>query len=169
MNIKIIVKNAMIAAIYVVVSLLLQTLSFASVQIRIAELLMILCIFDKKYVIPLTLGCFLTNLVGLFMGINPLPLDIIVGPIATYLSGILMYRFKHVEFSHKPLLSLFIPCIINGLLIGTELAFYLNNNNFITLFISSATFVFIGEFISIFIIGILLYEPMKKLINYFTY
>ena len=44
-------------------------------------LLLVLCLYDSKFIIPVTLGCFVTNLIGIINGLNPLVLDLIVGYI----------------------------------------------------------------------------------------
>lgn len=166
MNTKKIVIYALIAAIYTVLNLLLGPLSFGSFQIRLGELLMIFCIFDKKYIMPLTFGCFVTNLVGIMMGINTLPLDIIFGTLATLLTGYLMYKTKNILVKGKPLLSLLMPGIINGLVVGAELAAYLSNsNNFIYVFLTNGLWVFVGEFVSVFILGLILYKPFSNLLS----
>lgn len=151
---------AIIIAIYTAVSLLLGNLAFGMIQIRIAELLLVLCLYDKKFIIPVTLGCFVTNLIGIINGLNPLILDLIVGTLATLLSGLGVYKFRNIRFHDYPLLSLFIPVIINGVMVGLEMYMYFKINIFI-LFI----YIGLGEFISVTILGLMLYRPFGKAIK----
>ena len=62
--------NIMIAAIYAVASLIIPVLSFGPLQIRFAEILCLLPLFNRKYIIGVTLGCFITNLIGAMIGVN---------------------------------------------------------------------------------------------------
>lgn len=158
MNLKRIVTYGIIAAIYTVLSLLLGGLSFGSTQIRIGELLMILCIFDKEYILPLTFACFVTNLFGIIMGINVIPLDLVFGTIATLLSAYLMNLVGKKNY----VIALLIPAIVNGIIIGSELAIVLGLNNLLLFIVT----VFIGEFISVFVLGLILYKPLQRLANY---
>lgn len=48
-NTKFLVSTALIAAIYVVMTLAIAPLSFGMIQIRISEVLMLMAFIDKKY------------------------------------------------------------------------------------------------------------------------
>ena len=81
------VRIAMIAAVYTVVSLALAPISYGNIQVRIAEALTILPLLYKPSIYGVTLGCFLTNLLGAFMGVNPTGfIDAIIGTLATFLA-----------------------------------------------------------------------------------
>ena len=153
---------AIIIASYTCISMLLGTFSFGMIQIRIAELLLVLCLEDLKYVLPVTLGCFLTNLIGILNGSDPMLLDLLVGTLATLLSALCVYLFKDFKLFNKPILSLLMPVIINGVMVGLELSLYLNLNTLLMML-----YVAVGEFISVTILGLLLYEPILKSINHF--
>ena len=89
------VRVAMIAAIYTVVSLVLAPFSFGNIQVRIAEALTILPILYKPSIYGVTLGCFLTNLLGAMLGVNPTGLiDAVVGTLATFLAAECTYALK---------------------------------------------------------------------------
>lgn len=157
---KTVSKYAIIIAIYTAISLLMGSLSFGMVQIRVAELLLVLCLYDKKFIVPVTLGCFVTNLIGIINGLNPLVLDLIIGTLATLLSGICVYKFRNIRFRDLPLLSLIIPVIINGVMVGLELCLYFPMNAFMLML-----YVGLGELISVTILGMLLYKPIGKAIK----
>jgi uncharacterized membrane protein len=62
MNIKTLVGNGIVAALYIAVSFLIQPLAFSQVQFRISEMFNHLIVFNKKYIYGIVLGVFLTNL-----------------------------------------------------------------------------------------------------------
>ncbi|MHC0035426.1 QueT transporter family protein [Pseudoneobacillus sp. C159] len=62
MNIKTLVGNGIVAALYIAVSFLIQPLAFSQVQFRISEMFNHLVVFNKKYIYGIVLGVFLTNL-----------------------------------------------------------------------------------------------------------
>ena len=166
MKIKEITLVGIIVAIYVCLCLVMGNFSYGPLQIRIAEVLMILCIFDSRFILPLTLGCFLANLLGLLMGLNYLTLDVVFGSVATLISGILMYRFKDIKFRNREILSMIIPGIVNGIVIGTELALYTSNGVNISLFMTYFVYIFVGEILSTLFLGLLLYKPLKDISSY---
>lgn len=70
-----ITKQAMIAAIYAVVSLALAPISFGTVQARVSEALTMLPVFGTTNIIGISVGCLITNIVGVFSGTKYLGLD----------------------------------------------------------------------------------------------
>jgi uncharacterized membrane protein len=140
--------QTMIAAIYVVLVYVFQFASFGLIQFRIAEVLMILVLFDKKSVIGLTLGCFVANWLG-----GAIVIDIIFGTLATTLAAILMIYTKKVLW-----LSLLMPALINGLIVGIILT-YAYDLGLLYITIPS---VFIGEFVVLFLLGLPLYKALKN-------
>lgn len=151
---------ALIISAYTAISLLFGSFSFGSVQIRLAESLLVFCLYDKKFIVPITLGCFLTNLLGLIYGFNPLVLDLLIGTFATFLSGVCVYYFRNIKTLNIPLLSLLLPAVINGIFVGLELSLYFSINVFVLM-----TYVAIGEFLSVTIIGGLIYKPIGRVIK----
>lgn len=149
-----------IIATYTAISLLLGSLSFGMIQIRVAELLLILCLYDSKYIIPITLGCFATNFIGVMNGLNPIVIDVVVGSLATLISAICVYSFRNIKVHDIPLLSLFIPTVVNGIMVGIELCFYFSVNIWLMML-----YVAIGEFVSVTLLGLLLYKPIGKAIK----
>lgn len=65
-NTKLLVVTALIAAVYVVMTLAIAPLSFGFIQMRISEVLVLLAFIDKRYVPGLILGCFIANLFSPF-------------------------------------------------------------------------------------------------------
>ena len=149
-----------IVATYTAISLLMSSFSFGIIQIRVAEALLVLCLYDKQYILPITIGCFVTNLVGIVMGTNLMIIDLFIGTLATFLSGICVYCFAKIEIGNIPLLSLLLPAIINGIMVGMELHFYFPVNIFL-----SMVYVGLGEFVSVTILGLLIYRPIGRAIK----
>ena len=161
---KLITKIIMIASLYVVISLIIPFISYGPLQFRIAEVLCIFALIDKRYIFALTLGCFLTNLIGAYSGINLLGyIDVFIGTLATYISVVLMYKFRNILTKGYPLLSLFMPVIFNALIIGLELAIVLFPLNVMEGFIISFSQVFIAQFVICMLFGGVLYKKIKNI------
>lgn len=77
-------KTALVAALYVAVTVLLSVFSFGAVQLRLSEMFNYLALYNKRYVLAVTLGVVLAN----FMSPTWV-LDVPIGGIATFLVLIL--------------------------------------------------------------------------------
>ena len=77
-NVLRITYGAVIAAIYVVLTVLFAPISFGPMQVRIAEMLMILPMFTPAAVPGLFIGCIIANMLG-----GAIALDVIFGSLAT--------------------------------------------------------------------------------------
>ncbi len=155
---------AVIAAIYTVISLALAPISFGAIQIRIAEALTLLPALSFLGVYGVTLGCFITNLVGVFTGVNILGFwDVIFGTLATLIAALLTYKFRKIRFNGYPILSAFMPVVVNAVIIGAELTFILAPSFTLGYFTLFALEVGIGEFLSCFILGLPLLKRFEKL------
>ena len=155
-------KIAMIAAIYTVVSLVLAPFSYVNIQVRIAEALTILPLIYRPSIAGVTLGCFLTNLIGAMMGVNPTGMiDAVVGTAATLFAAILTYQLRDRKIAGIPVLSLMMPVIFNFFFVGMELSvLYFEGNVWLGLLIMG-TEVAIGELISV-IIGYFLVKALDR-------
>lgn len=115
-------EAGLIAAMYAALSLVLPLASFGIVQCRLAEALTILAAFTPAAIPGLAVGCFITNLAGLGMGVNPAGAwDLLWGPLATLLAAWLTWRLRSLRIARLPLLSTLPPVIINAVVVGTEL------------------------------------------------
>ncbi|MEH7124639.1 QueT transporter family protein [Bacillus sp. JJ1773] len=84
MNVKTLVGNGILAALYIAVSMLIQPFGFTNIQFRVSEIFNHLIVFNKKYIFGMVLGVFLTNLL-----FSPFPLkfyDLIFGVGQTIIS-----------------------------------------------------------------------------------
>lgn len=146
--VKTITKNAVVAAIYFVLTVAGSSLSFMAVQVRFAELLVLLCFFRKDYIYGLTIGCFLANLTSPI-----LPWDLIFGTIATLLSCFLVSKMKNL------FLATLIPVVVNGFIVGSEIFVFLENK---AAFWPTVGLVALGEFVAVSVVGYLLFMFAKK-------
>lgn len=83
------VQSAMVAAIYVVLTVLFAPFSFGEIQVRIAEALTILPFFTPAAIPGLFIGCLLGNILGGAV----LP-DIIFGSLATLIGAYFTYLLR---------------------------------------------------------------------------
>ena len=162
-ELKFIVLSIMVASIYTAVSIAIPYISFNALQFRLAEILCILPLVSRKYIFGVTLGCFITNLIGAMSGTNLLGyMDCFIGTFATYLSLVMLYQFKNIKLKDKPILSLMMPVIINAIIRGAELAFALFPENMLEGFIISGSQIFISQFVICVVLGLVIYD---KIIN----
>ncbi|NRG97483.1 queuosine transporter QueT [Streptococcus suis] len=86
---------ALVAAIYVALTLTppLNAISFGAVQFRLSEMLNYLAFYNRKYIIAVTIGCMISNLIG--FGV----IDLFVGGFSTLifvtLGVILFEKYKN--------------------------------------------------------------------------
>ena len=154
---------AAIAALYTALTLAIAPFSFGEIQCRVSEALTILPVFTPAAIPGLTLGCFLSNLIGLSMGANVAGAwDLLLGTGATLLAALFSYWFRRVQVRGWPWLSLIPPVFFNALIIGAELAFALVPNAPWDTFPLFAAQVGIGEAIAVFVGGSLLYLALTR-------
>ncbi len=127
---KRIVVTGVIAAIYTVLTLILAPISFGPVQFRLSEIMVLLAFVDPLYIIGLTLGCLMSNMLGGF-GI----MDIVFGSLATFMSCVAMYLTRNTIKNIKAslLVASIWPTVFNGVIIGWMLHVTINVPMFITM------------------------------------
>ena len=148
--------SAIIAALYTILCYL-QNLIFPNsasmaVQFRAAEALCVLAFFTPAAIPGLGLGCLLFNLS--FSG--ALPLDFLVGTLASMLSAGAMYLCRIVKVRRLPVLGLLMPGIFNAFLVGWELMIYVGGG-----FWLNALCVALGEWIVLLTLGSVLYSAIR--------
>ena len=162
MTVKQITKIAIIAAVYTAVSLALAPISYGSIQVRIAEALTLIPLIYKPGIWGVTLGCFLTNLIGAMTGVNPTGiLDSVVGTMATFGAAVCTYYFRDRKIWGIPVLSILMPVVFNFVFIGIELGVLLFPDNVVTGSLICGAQVAVGELISV-IIGWFLMRALEK-------
>ena len=147
-------QAAMIAAIYVVLTVVGASLAFGEVQIRFAEALTILPVFTPAAIPGLFVGC----LIGNTLGGAILP-DIIFGSLATLIGafGTYLLRDKNKWLAPLP------PIIANTIIVPFVLAYVYHLEGGIPYFMLT---VGIGEVISCGILGMLLRTVLQKYRKY---
>ena len=70
--------NAIIAAVYAVLTVVIAPLAYGPVQFRFSEILIFLAFYNFRYIPGLILGCFIANLFSPMMSY-----DIVFGTLAT--------------------------------------------------------------------------------------
>ncbi|MCR6515543.1 MAG: QueT transporter family protein [Clostridium chrysemydis] len=143
-RVNILVKLALVAALYVVLTIAIAPISYGPIQVRFSEVLILLAFYDKRYVYSLTIGCIIANL------LSPLGIvDVVVGSLGTYISAVAISKTKSL------LLATFWPTIfclpvvlLLHLIVGLPFFIYLFG-------------FMVGEFISVTLIG----YPLAKILS----
>jgi len=148
------VQGAIIASLYAVLThlqnLLLPGTATMSIQFRASEALCVLAFFTPAAIPGLTLGTLLFNIT-----FSSLPLDFLVGSLATLLTAVCMRKTKALTLKGYPLLGLIMPALWNGLLVGWELAVVIGGG-----FLYNAVTVAIGELAVLLSLGSALYYAL---------
>lgn len=156
-RIRFMVQGALIAAMYAALThlqnMLLPGSASWAIQFRASEALCVLAFFTPAAVPGLTAGCFLFNLTTA----GALPLDWLVGTLATFLAAQGMYLTRRVRLGTLPVLGLCLPAVTNAVLVGGELTVYLGGG-----FWLNGLYVAIGELAVLFTLGIALYKTMEN-------
>ena len=149
---RILAQAALIAAMYVglthLQNLLLPGSATWAVQFRASEALCILALFTPSAIPGLSIGCFLFNLT--YAG--ALPLDPILGTLATALATFAMYLLRRRSWA-----ALWMPALFNGLLVGWELTLCIGG-----VFWLNAFYVALGEAAVLLTLGRLLWAVIQK-------
>ena len=149
---KRLVRTAVIAALYALLTVALAPISYGSFQFRVSEILVLLAYFDPFYVGGLTLGCFIAKLLG-----PNGTMDVIFGTLATFISvGAISLTAKYIKNKASLFIASLWPTIFNGLIIGWMLNITVGAPLWITI-----GEVALGEFVVITIVGI----PVFKMIQ----
>jgi len=156
-KVQILTQGALLAAAYVVLTYLQNILipdsTSMAIQFRASEALCIFAFFTPAAIPGLSIGCLLFNL----SYAAALPLDFLVGSIATALATAAMWLTRRITFKGYPLLGLLMPGIFNALLVGWELRVYIGGG-----FWLNALYVAIGEIAVLLSLGSVLYYAIRK-------
>lgn len=153
-RVRFMTQAAMIAAIYVVLTIFISAFHLASgaIQIRISEALTILPAFTPAAIPGLFLGCMISNLITGAM----LP-DIIFGSLATLLGALGTYFLRKYKWAIP-----IPPILANVLIIPWILSYVYGFPGSIFYFMLT---VGIGEVISCGVLGLLLYNVLCRYRN----
>lgn len=148
---------AVIAALYAVLTHLQNFLLPGSanwaIQCRLSEILGVLAYFTPAAVPGLTIGCLLYNITFA----AALPLDWLLGTLATLGAAAAMRALRRVTVFGYPLIGMLMPAAFNAVLVGFELTVYIGGS-----FPVNALYVAIGELIVMLLPGSVLYATIKR-------
>ena len=141
MSVKRLVRCAVVAALYVVLCLVLQPFSYGAVQVRVAEAFCLLPVFGAEYIIGVTLGCFLANL----------------------LACLVTYKLRDVRIKGLAIPASLPPVIFNMIIVGAfEITFFFSDSAPTAAMAAfNAVTVGIGEVISCTILGVALVKLIE--------
>ena len=119
LSVRRLVRCAVIAAVYVVVCLVLAPFSYGAVQVRVAEALCLLPVFGAEYIVGVTLGCFLANLLGSTV------VDVVFGTLATLLACLVTYKLRDIRVKGLAIPASLPPVVFNMIIVGAfEITFF---------------------------------------------
>ena len=151
------VQAAIIAALYAVLThlqnILLPGSATWAIQMRMSEILCVLAFFTPAAVPGLTVGCLVFNITYA----AALPLDFLVGSLATYLAVQAMWLTRKMTVKGYPLLGMLMPAVTNAVLVGWELTVYIGGGFWI-----NAVYVALGEAAVLLVLGSVVYYAIKK-------
>jgi uncharacterized membrane protein len=142
---------AVIGAVYAVLTLALAQVSFGPWQVRVSEALTVLPFLYPPASWGLFIGCFISNILG-----TGNILDIVFGPLATLLAGLLTARCKHAALAPLP------PVLVNAVVIGFVLGYSASPESPFPLSFIIGGQILIGQAIACYGLGLPLLHFMKK-------
>ena len=151
-------RCGLVAAIYVVLCLALQPLSYGAVQVRVAEALCLLPVFGAEYILGVVLGCFLANLLGSTV------VDVVFGTLATLLACLVTYKLRDIRVKGLAIPASLPPVVFNMIIVGAfEITFFFSDGApTAMLAVFNAVTVGIGELISCTILGVALVKLIES-------
>lgn len=155
-SIRKLVRAAVIAALYMALSIVFAPISFSSVQVRISEALTLLPILCPEAVIGVTVGCFLSNL------LFSTPIDMVVGTLATLLAALATRKLRRFRFKGLALVGSLPPVLFNAVIVGIELTLLYNPGSGAGMYAFNMLTVGIGQVISCCVLGVLLVWGIEK-------
>ena len=165
MNIHSMTRNAMIATIYIILTLVppLNTLSFLAIQFRISEALLVLVWFRKDYVIGLVIGTFIANFFGPLGGGFSV-LDAVLGSLVSFLA------LQGMVISKPRMVGILSPIILNAVYLAIFLPFALSiePSAFIGFALATGLSVALGQAAVLILLGlplVLLIETQPRLLQ----
>ena len=145
------VRCAVVAAIYVALCLGLAPFSYGAIQVRVAEALCLLPIFGPEYIIGVTLGCALANLLGSTF------IDVVFGTLATFLACLCTYALRRARVKGLAIPAALPPILWNAAIVGPEIAIFFSDSPATpALVLFNALTVGAGEVISCGVLGVAL-------------
>lgn len=157
---RFVVYAGVIAALYVALTYLQNALipdsATWAIQFRASEALCVLAFFTPAAIPGLAIGCLLFNI----SYAGALPLDFVVGTLASALAAAGMYGTRKCTVKGYPLLGMLMPALFNALLVGWELTAYIGQA-----FWLNALLVAVGEAAVLLTLGTAVFYAVKARLN----
>ena len=154
---RLLVRAAIIAALYAVLThlqnLLLPGSASWAIQCRLSEALCVLAFFTPAAIPGLTVGCLVFNITFA----AALPLDWLIGSLATMIAATAIWHMRSIKFRGYPLLGMLMPALTNAILVGWELTVYIGGG-----FLMNGLYVALGEMIVMLTVGTALLRVLDK-------
>lgn len=147
MDIKKITRQGIVAAIYVVMTVMLGDVGYGAIQFRVSEILAVLPFFNAEYIYGITIGVFLANIFSTLGAI-----DIFVGTLASFLVAVVMSKIK----------NFYLACIVplfGMILIALEIFLVVPEAGGFWAILSSLV---LSEFIAVYVIGVPVFYAISK-------
>ena len=145
-----ITQAAVIAALYVVLVVIFNYISFGPIQFRVAEALTILPYFTPAAIPGLFIGCILANVIG-----GAVVWDIIFGSIATLIGAVFTYLLRNKSKFLAPLP----PVLANTIIVPWVLKYAYGAEEMVWFM---AVTVGIGEILACYVLGMILLFALNK-------
>lgn len=145
-----ITQAAVIAALYVVLVVVFNYISFGPIQFRVAEALTILPYFTPAAIPGLFIGCILANVIG-----GAVVWDIIFGSIATLIGAVFTYLLRKKSKFLAPLP----PVLANTIIVPWVLKYAYGAEEMVWFM---AVTVGIGEILACYVLGMILLFALNK-------
>ena len=155
MNIRTLVVNAVVAALYFVVTATIAPFGFLNIQFRLSELFNHLIVFNKKYFFGIIAGVFIANLM-----LSPTKADLFFGVLHTTLSLSITLLFAQF-IRHKVILMLINSFVFsfNMFIIAYMLKIFVGlKDAFLVLWVTSG----ISEFATMLLATLIIYLVHKR-------
>lgn len=148
------VKSAVIAALYAVLTVMLPVASYGPIQFRFSEILVLLVFYNKRFIPGLVLGCAIANL------FSPMMLfDVVFGTLSSYIAFMLMIKAKNLYIaSISPVLLVSVPAIGTWIYLASDEVFFVLLMQFM-----------LSEFVMVSIIGVMLFKMLEKNEGFMSY
>lgn len=149
-KVRFLAQGAMIAAVYVALTVVFAPISFSEIQVRVAEALTILPVFTPAAIPGLFIGCLIGNIAG-----GALVPDIIFGSLATLIGAFGTWKLRKAH----PFLAPVPPILANTVIVPFVLKYAYEVPlpvPFMMLTVGA------GEILSCGVLGMLLYYALRS-------
>lgn len=149
------VQGALIGALYAAITLALSAVSFKSLQLRVAEAMIMTVCFTPAAIPGLTIGCIIGNITSPF-GL----IDVVLGACVTLAASVSGYFTRKIKIAGIPVLTPLGTVLLNALYVGLLDSAVSGGS---AIFIMSFASVAISEALVCYGLGIPLFIILKRI------